>query len=728
MSKGICFLNFKKPIFQVLLVTRPRRWGKSTLLSMVQTFFDINRLPTEIEEIKNLFAKLKIGTDQKYLSHVGTFPVILLTLSWKSEDFMHFFEETIGNLFLDQQHLYDELLKKKMNGGQNDKVLLSKIANYEILMGVGERKPNVGELVKSLTFLVELTHDHFKKKVIILIDEVDFPILNFIEQNIESFNENFPKSEIRQNLLKISNLLGDLISPLVKPGRKMFSDKIELVLVTGITDSLVRMESSPLNMIKTFTITDSSFQEFYGATDEDIKELMQRIFKEIDSITEKHILADIKSWYNGYRCPFDSKISIYNVYSIINYFYDFVNHYRNKKDPIPFKPKSYWITSSINMILANFNLIRNLDKKFLETLFELTCDKNIDHDYGFAPNDNDFSLFLKGETNFQECLPYLLLHTGYVAMDQYFDEKIYYRVPNNEIRKLLSEYILPSYVASQMSLPMTKKNFVDVSKKLSDELQFDDLFQGNVQDFVLNSMTNSGKINEITFESIIFSLIFWHFLQYPSSSFHKPLIEKSVRGGKIDTIIEPNHDNNKIFDYMVMIHEYKSLDETNMNNVEDAQKQAYWQIFCKNYLSEPLSKYPYLDEKYKESWKVKLRTIIFHRDENKNKWLMTMKCFVFTYGEASKIFIFFEKKISNIRFLLADKNNEKLMKNQRDVLLKYYQEKNVYELIDMLKNKSETEIQNFPKEMEINASKNKRDNKNQNNEPELDPEKRKHLN
>ena len=56
------------------------------------------------------------------------------------------------------------------------------------------------------------------------------------------------------------------------------------------------------------------------------------------------------------------------------------------------------------------------------------------------------------------------------------------------------------------------------------------------------------------------------------------------------------------------------------------------------------------------------------------------------------------------------------------------EEKNVYELIDMLKNKSETEIQNFPKEMEINASKNKRDNKNQNNEPELDPEKRKHLN
>ena len=139
-----------------------------------------------------------------------------------------------------------------------------------------------------------------------------------------------------------------------------------------------------------------------------------------------------------------------------------------------------------------------------------------------------------------------------------------------------------------------------------------------------------------------------------------------------------------------MIHEYKVEETTNINNVENAKEQAYWQIFCKNYLSEPLAKYKLLKSSEKDCWKVKLRPIVFYADENKGNWHMNMESFVFSYAEALNIYIFFSTKISK------DFRDLSTMKEQRKNFLQFFEVSDVYKFIDFIKSKNNSEIKSFP--------------------------------
>ena len=375
-----------------MLITRPRRWGKTTILSMVEAFFEIKRTEEEKLKITHFFSKLKIGEEGKknYLGEIASCPILFLNFYCFSESY----EVFIGNvkimlrkLFLDYYYLCDEM--KKQKGQTENKLLSTLIYKYEKLCGnEGQEQPNDDDIKTSLTFLVDLLYDYFeKKKVIVLMDEIDSSILQVIDNNIVLLSKNEPNSPIRKDLKKMKELIYEMIAPLVKPVSPKNAAKIRQIIIAGITDVLIDSSSSPLNEIKNFTMIDPGYQ-FFGITKNEICELMDKIFLQKDDKKKKEIISDLKRWYNGYSDPCTESVSTYNIYSIMNYFDDCIRHYKKKNHRKIFETKSYWITSSVNGIFQNRSFLRNLDKKFLSKLYDLFVDKLVEKSQFFDPRSN----------------------------------------------------------------------------------------------------------------------------------------------------------------------------------------------------------------------------------------------------------------------------------------------------------------------------------------------------
>ena len=288
------------------------------------------------------------------------------------------------------------------------------------------------------------------------------------------------------------------------------------------------------------------------------------------------------------------------------------------------------------------------------------------------------------------------MHTGYLTEERIDDDRgfssYYYRVPNNEILQLFIKNIVPAYFCNKMKLETN--DYQNFCSKLNEELNDDELFTKNVETTILPSLGNSGELNEIAFEKMIYAITQWHFMFNPLHAKYQSHLEKNVLGGRIVTFFEPNWKIG-LSDYTIIIHEYKLEIVTGLTNVESAKEQAYWQIFVKNYLLEPISKYSKC--KYQNFWKVKLRPIVFHKNENTNEWNVTMGNFIFEINEANNILMFFQNKIPlEIKNSLADDKHKTIMFNQRKIFLEFYKVTNIYEFIELIKNKKETEIDDFP--------------------------------
>ena len=702
-----------------MLITRPRRWGKTTILTMVQTFFEINRTKEESLAMTQCFSKLKIGKEKKnYLEEIGTSPILFMTFSCQAETYEGFLEmvkRKIQDLFLDNWFICKELKKEK---DEMDPILKLKIDNFERLCGL-QGGPNEDDLKSSLLFLVDLLYNHFKKtRVMVLIDEIDFPLLQLIERNIDRLSSDDPNSQIRKYLNKIQDFMSSIIGPIVKVDNPHNSLKIRQIILTGITDLFVSLSSSLVNDIRKYTMLDLRYQEFYGATESEITQLLDQILFEAKSDEKQEILNDIKRWYNGYSCS-TNKVPIYNVYSIMNYFSDFIVHYRVNQSE-NFLAQGYWTTSSISEIFRNSGFLEKLNPNFIKKLNDLFIDKTV-ASTEFNPRSDDIIKFIKGfELKIEKALPYLLLHTGYITEAKNYDTEelsYYYSVPNNEILLLYSQDVFSVYLHHKIKI--TDKELEIFSEKLNTELNNDELFCANVQENILDHMKNCGNLNEISFESMIYAILNWHFIHNPLKALYQPSIEKTVEGGGIiDGFHWPNNMTARS-NYTIIIHEYKYEVSTGQNNIQSAKEQAFWQILAKNYLLEPLSKYSFC--KYKQIWEVKVRPIVFHKNENENNWQMSMDTFVFCYEEVSKILSFFQNKIpKDLKNCLADEKHKTNMLQQRKNLLKYYDVSSIYELIELIKIKKEIEIRDFKTEKEdiSKVSENKRNEQDDKDEEE----------
>ena len=278
----------------VTLITRPRRFGKTLNMSMVEQFFSVNYAGRS-----DLFEGLSIWQEEKYRRIQGTYPVIALSFAKVKENSYQNARKRICRIIADLYRQFDFLLdSEKLN--ERDREL------YRIVSA--DMEDYVA--AESLNALSSLLMRHYGKKVIILLDEYDTPMQ---EAYIDGYWE------------ELVAFIRNLFNAAFKT-----NPYLERAIMTGITRVSKESIFSDLNNLKVVTTTSEKYADCFGFTE-----------GEVFAALEEYGLADqkqlVKDWYDGFI--FGSKKDIYNPWSIINFLDD-------KKVGV------YWANTSSNRLVG----------------------------------------------------------------------------------------------------------------------------------------------------------------------------------------------------------------------------------------------------------------------------------------------------------------------------------------------------------------------------------------
>ena len=278
----------------VTLITRPRRFGKTLNMSMVEQFFSVNYAGRS-----DLFEGLSIWQEEKYRRIQGTYPVIALSFAKVKENSYQNARKRICRIIADLYRQFDFLLdSEKLN--ERDREL------YRIVSA--DMEDYVA--AESLNALSSLLMRHYGKKVIILLDEYDTPMQ---EAYIDGYWE------------ELVAFIRNLFNAAFKT-----NPYLERAIMTGITRVSKESIFSDLNNLKVVTTTSENYADCFGFTE-----------GEVFAALEEYGLSDqkqlVKDWYDGFI--FGSKKDIYNPWSIINFLDD-------KKVGV------YWANTSSNRLVG----------------------------------------------------------------------------------------------------------------------------------------------------------------------------------------------------------------------------------------------------------------------------------------------------------------------------------------------------------------------------------------
>ncbi len=300
---------------EVTLIARPRRFGKTLTMSMVEQFFSVEYADNPC------FLGMDIWKEEKYREIQGTYPVISLTFSSIKE---RNFEEARKKICATIQMLYQKyqfLLEGDILNGQEKAEFLrvsAKMPEYEATL-----------TLKKLSGYLER---FYKKKVILLLDEYDTPMQ---EAYVKGYWQEL--ADFVRNLLNAS-----------------FKDNpyLERGIMTGITRISKESIFSDLNHLKVVTTTSNEYADCFGFTEEEV-------FRSLEEYGLGDRKNDVKKWYDGF-CFGDVK-DIYNPWSILNYL--------DTKTAAP-----YWANTSSNQLISKLLQEGNKEvKESFEKLLRREC-------------------------------------------------------------------------------------------------------------------------------------------------------------------------------------------------------------------------------------------------------------------------------------------------------------------------------------------------------------------
>ena len=374
---------------KVTLFTRPRRFGKTLNMSMLKYFFDVK----DKEENKKLFENLKVS-DSEYMSEQGKYPVIFISLKDLKGNT---WEECLKRLKLFIFDLYAEFeyIREKMN--EWDKRKFEKVL-YE---------KEDADYIMSLKFLSDSLYRYYEKKVIILIDEYDAPIINAFDKGYYNEAINFFQT-FYSSALKTNNSL--------KYG-----------VLTGITRIIKEGIFSGLNNLYVNTILSKDYSEYFGLLENEVIEMLEYF-------DMKYKIEEVREWYNGYIFG-ESKV--YNPWSIVNYV-------REKEI------KAYWANVSGNTLLEN--MLDHAGESVYDDLKRFTDGESIEKYISDGTT-------IKSLLNNNDEIWQLLLYSGYLTKDEKQKEidvtseytDVYnLRIPNKEIRKYFGNMFLNRFFGTEV--------------------------------------------------------------------------------------------------------------------------------------------------------------------------------------------------------------------------------------------------------------------------------------
>ncbi|MCX6583628.1 MAG: AAA family ATPase [Candidatus Aminicenantes bacterium] len=504
---------------KILLIPRPRRFGKTLNISMLKYFYDCcpeiiptsppspeNKQPGSENHYKNLFDSLAIkNAGREYTDKMGKYPVIFLTFkNIKESDWESCFYK-LKQLIQDEYLKHDYLLDGKTLKPQ-EMVYFKKIMNLE---------GNKADYENSLEYLLIFLNRYYGSGVVILIDEYDGPIHagytnNYYDEIIE-FIRNF-----------------------LCAGLKDTGQYLEKSVITGIMRIARESIFSGLNNPGVYTLLSEEFADKFGFTEKEIEKMLK-------DFNVLHLYDRVQQWYNGYK--FGNTI-IYNPWSVINFLAG------KEKEPQP-----YWINTSDNKIVET--LLSRGGKELKEELEQLIRGEVIEKTI-------ETNIVLKDIDSDEDTLWSFLLMGGYLKqtgkrMDN--SGSVYYKVaiPNMEVRTIYKR-IIQRYFSDKIE----NKNLELMLKALlkGDIDIFEEIFSG----FVTTAMSffDMAADPEKVYHAFVMGLLLWLDPEYQVKS------NRESGYGRYDIMIIPG-DVSKL-GYVI---EFKKVrkNETVESAVESALKQ-----------------------------------------------------------------------------------------------------------------------------------------------------------
>lgn len=437
----------------VNLFTRPRRFGKTLNMSMLQYYFEDRRDEFTGEKIDNsyLFEGLNIKVEgEKYTQYMGKYPVINLSLKSAKQGSLDLafqcIREEISNEFKRHKYIIESDLLK------TEKEHFMKIVNNDKDMSL---------YITALKFLSDCLNKYHNEKVIILIDEYDVPLEN-------AFFDGFYKEMI--------GFIRSLFESALKT-----NSSLEFSVITGCLRISKESIFTGLNNLKIISILDDRYAEHFGFTDEEV-------IKICDDYDMQQKYETIKQWFNGYIF---GETNVYNPWSVMQYVDDL-------KANINRLPKSYWANTSSNSIVKS--LIERADditKGEIEALIEgKTIEKPVHEDITY----DDVYDNLDNLWNF-------MFFTGYFKkiserMDENTQENfVELAIPNLEVKYIFRTKILKWFNEQIKLCDMTKmfnaiinKNVelfeIELNKLLLDTISFNDAYENFYHGFLAGILSN----------------------------------------------------------------------------------------------------------------------------------------------------------------------------------------------------------------------------------------------
>ena len=440
---------------EITLFTRPRRFGKTLVMSMLASFFDIRR------ENRDLFKGLKVAKDQKLCQGwMNQWPVIFLSFKDVGgecfEDAYGLLQSVISQLYV--EHTY---LEESMEIDESYKDIFGRLKR---------RQGNKTDVQISLRVLMRMMQIYYGKQVILLIDEYDVPMAK--AGNKAYYNE-------------MLDVIGTMMSQALKD-----NTALKFSVITGCLRISKESIFTGTNNFVADTIADERFSNYFGFTNEEV----QRLLEDTGNIKYQ---GQIKKWYDGYCF---GKTEIYCPWDVLCY----LNKLAFESES---EPENFWENTSHNDIIRTFLSCEGMD--VTDSFERLLAGETIVVEI----TDN---LTYENLTDSEENLWSVLYLTGYLTKDNrqplQGKSKVFLKIPNAEIMDIFRKSVVRWFderiaVRDRSSLfkALWNEDVSSLSELISDLLfetiSYHDYAESFYHAFLAGLFTNAGYIVESNYES-----------------------------------------------------------------------------------------------------------------------------------------------------------------------------------------------------------------------------------
>ena len=400
----------------VNLFTRPRRFGKTLNMSMLEHFFSIER-------DQSIYDGLEISKDTKLCEeYMGKYPVISISLK--------------GINAATYEDAFDFAVRIMKKVARNVQFLLGSdaLSDYDKLEYKELLNNNMSEAAfcGGLKILSELLEKHYGTKVVLLIDEYDVPLAKAFENGYYD-----------QMIFLIRSLLEQALKT---------NDSLKFAVMTGCMRISKESIFTGLNNLKVLSITDERYDEYFGFTDTEVREMLK--YYEIEDHYE-----EVKNWYDGYQF---GGVEVYCPWDVLNYC-------DKLKDHADSFPESYWINTSSNdavkkfiQMSGNFKTKREIETLLAGEEIIKEIHQELVYPEMYQSVENVWSL---------------LFMTGYLTQRGRVDAKRYkLAIPNLEIRDIFETQIMEYFKESVAKDGDTLNRFCDALKN-GEETKVGEIFE-----------------------------------------------------------------------------------------------------------------------------------------------------------------------------------------------------------------------------------------------------------